>query len=547
MLYRLFAPLFVVVLVIGGVGLSSELTKNSKSTQSATSIAYAGACPESSIPINDQMCKARNPLTGQIIPNPCYADTPRSGRIDGVCVEWQGTGCCMANSWLDEQSSIKLQLKDLLGDNFLSDAIKGLIGSIGGGGGGGYTGPTGLERPRCTSISKNPTLPLRPGDTAILSWVASGGWAQSTTVTPGVGIVRGTTAEVSPSVSTTYTVTLRNTAGEAKCPDIRVHVGPRDVVDDNVDDNISTPPADDDYSIDIWSDDDAGEFVGTTNYDFIDNYVPDTDGTQGVIDNTEDIDDQAGQGMPTYNYTPPSTTSTDEQYSDSFEDTDISVSDWYDYRDDYLYRDSAQVNKRIREDSSGLTDEEIYGIWSRPQSPATGGIGLSGGYIGGDDVDTSGGQTPGIFSRIGSWIKGLLCPWCKSDIGAQMTPSILTASANIAVTSIGSTPQPATCTTGGADTGVFVDPYIVQRESCSSDMTEQECNESWAGKRVNVSWGVECGSVCALTTQDAVLRDRLTQSGSLEGLVLDDTEFTLGCVNALDESNVYSTNVRVIK
>ncbi len=547
MLYRLFAPMFVVVLIIGGVGLSSELVKNSKDKQAALTVAYAGGCPASAIPANNEVCKART-ITGQIIPNPCAGVTENSGTISGVCVEYQGTGCCMPLDWINERGSVKLQLKDLLGDNFLSDAIKGLVQSItsGGGGGGGYSGGTdnGLQRPSCTSISKSPTLPLNPGEKATIAWVESGGFSQVTTVTPGVGIVRGTSVEVAPAESTTYTVKLRNDAGEAQCPPIRVHVGPKDIPEDPQD---VTDSNNDDYTVDVWGGGDTSDDASQsdTNYYDIGIYTSD-DSQENDFSNDVIIDDDTDKVITTAdNYVTVNLSNSQDIVNIQDQSLDISKDDWYDYGDEQLYIE--RTNKNIKNNNSGLTDQEIYGIWNRPKNPTTGNIGLIGGYVEGDStgVDPDSQQTPGIFSRIGSWLKQILCPWCNNSATTSLdklyTASAINSNNKVIVQNVLSS-----CTTGSGDTGIFVSDDLIQKDICSPNMTEQECKESWAGKRVSVQWGVPCNNVCTLTTQENILRPRLTQSGSLIGIVTNDTEFTLTCIDKSNKESEYKTRIKVL-
>ncbi len=556
MLYRLFAPMFVVVLIVGGVGLSSELVKNSKERQSALSVAYAdGACPQNgTIVVQDSMCKARDPFTGKVLPNPCYAETPKSGTIEGVCMDFQGTGCCMATSWVDAQTSTKMQLKDLLGDNFLSDTIKGLIGQIGGGGGGyGGTGD-GRERPRCTSISKSPNLPLRPGESATISWVSSGGLAEVTTVMPSVGIVRGTSVQVSPSESTTYTVTLKNSKGEAKCAPVRVYVGPDNPTDDESTSDVSTGVTDD-YGVDIWSDNsdslqDTGPLYDDDTSSYLDSITSDNDSDTPTDGSTNVPGVITGGDV----YSEVNINNNTNRRQNPQNVNSINKDDWYDYTDRNLYNSGGDYNintKDIRRDTNGLTDQEIYGVWSRPQSPTTGGLGLGGGYIDGNSIETSGGETPGVFTRIGKWVKEALCFWCDTNTSMPINNSAVTAAAlkslSVASNEVINDAAVGECTTEIADTGIFVDPDQVYREACTPDMTEQECKESWAGKKVNLSWGVQCGNTCTLSTQDSQLRSKLNSNGSLKGIANDTTEFKLNCVNTIGEESVYISTVNVLQ
>ena len=364
---------------------------------------------------------------------------------------------------------------------------------------------------------------------------------------PSVGIVRGTSVQVSPRESTTYTVTLKNSKGEAKCAPIRVHVGPDNSTDDESGSDISTN-VNDDYGVDIWSDGNNPDTVQNTRplYD---------DDTSSYMDSIAVNDNDAFsdssievQDITTVSGVYPRESINNRQQN--FKNTkDINKNDWYDYKDDYLYNGPQGNNintKDLRRDTNGLTDQEIYGVWSRPQSPTTGGLGLGGGYIDGSSIDTTGGEMPGVFTRIGKWVKEALCFWCDTNTSRLINSIDMTAAALSSVNTV-SNNNANECTTEIADTGVFIDPNVVYRDACTSDMTEQECKESWAGKKVNVSWGVQCGNTCTLSTQDSLLRSKLNSNGSLRGIVNDTTEFKLNCVNTAGEESVYISTVNVLQ
>ncbi len=75
------------------------------------------------------------------------------------------------------------------------------------GGGGGNSGA-----PQITSFTANPSNISAPGQTVALSWTVTGG-VTSLEIDQGVGPVSGSSAVVTPTVSTTYTLTASNSSG----------------------------------------------------------------------------------------------------------------------------------------------------------------------------------------------------------------------------------------------------------------------------------------------------------------------------------------------
>jgi len=224
-LYRLFAPLIVVVVIIAGVNLSSNLIKNAKERQTATSIAYAAGCV-SGKPLQSQR-DPKNP--GKFLPTPCVETTP-GGPVSGFSDP--ATGCCHGSKWGSAKSAAGG--KELMG---LLKALAGLLKPK------PPKPPKPPEPPKtpdnrppapvCKSLSVSPTLPLKPGDNATLTWTLSGGKPDTVVVTPGVGAVTGFSTKVTPRSSTTYTVTATNERGSSTCNKVRVYVGPQDSKDEN--------------------------------------------------------------------------------------------------------------------------------------------------------------------------------------------------------------------------------------------------------------------------------------------------------------------------
>lgn len=91
-------------------------------------------------------------------------------------------------------------------------ALLGTLAACGGGGGdsGAGTPPPANSAPQIQSFSASPAS-LQAGQSATLSWQASG--ASSYSITPGVGPVSGGSVTVAPGSTTTYTLTASNAAG----------------------------------------------------------------------------------------------------------------------------------------------------------------------------------------------------------------------------------------------------------------------------------------------------------------------------------------------
>ncbi len=75
-------------------------------------------------------------------------------------------------------------------------------------------GPISGTTPTITSFTANPPT-LTAGETSTLEWVVTGDAPITLSIDNGVGPVTGTSATVEPSVTTTYTLTAKNAAGEA--------------------------------------------------------------------------------------------------------------------------------------------------------------------------------------------------------------------------------------------------------------------------------------------------------------------------------------------
>ncbi|HEY9104682.1 hypothetical protein [Chitinimonas sp.] len=92
-------------------------------------------------------------------------------------------------------------------------ALLGTLAACGDGGGGGSTPttpPPANGAPQIQSFSASPAT-LQVGQSAILSWQASG--ASSYSIAPGVGAVSGNSVAVAPVATTTYTLTASNGSG----------------------------------------------------------------------------------------------------------------------------------------------------------------------------------------------------------------------------------------------------------------------------------------------------------------------------------------------
>jgi PKD repeat protein len=68
----------------------------------------------------------------------------------------------------------------------------------------------GPSAPTIAAFAANPSV-IQPGNSSTLSWSVSG--ADTVSIAPGIGAVTGNSVTVTPSVTTTYTLTAANTAG----------------------------------------------------------------------------------------------------------------------------------------------------------------------------------------------------------------------------------------------------------------------------------------------------------------------------------------------
>ncbi len=435
MLYRLFAPLLVVIVIIVGVDLSSGLIKNTQEKQTAISIAHAaGTCTLGITAIQPPVCKL-DPKTGQCILGQVCTATAYGTTVTGFYIP--GPNCCQATSWGGAGAA-----KAVGGQAVLGQMVKGLMDFLKPKPSSGGAADNKPEPPVCQSLAVSPTLPLDPGDSATLTWTLGGGKADTIIVSPGVGAVVGFSTRVSPRVSTTYTVTATNEGGTATCAKVRVYVGPNRDADDEAFENTNTGSGD----VDIWSDggvdngaaqnatrsayDDlwdgnaqqgvtgqGGTNDGDDYYDFLSSLASDEEGQEQPADYSEYY---YGDGGEEFNWsdldgTEPSWDNVDlqEGYIGETDANGLNLGmreDNYDYYDEYDYG---------VQNTNGLTNEEIYGVWNRPQSPATGGLGLSGGFgssSGDVSVDLSvDEESTSIFGRIGRWFKNTFCFWCSNS------------------------------------------------------------------------------------------------------------------------------------
>jgi len=453
MVYRLFAPLLVVVVIIAGVDLSSGLIKNTQEKQTAISIAYAQVCPPGATPAvpNQSPLNPKYPKysPNKYIPMPCKAsafDTTVSGMSDPA------TGCCIGNNFKEAGDATAKGGAEVL--KGMMDALKEFLKPKPKTPGTPPTPDTPDNRPAlpvCQSLSASPTLPLRPGDSATLTWVLGGGKPDTIVVSPGVGAVVGFSTRVSPRSSTTYTVSITNERGTATCPKIRVYVGPSGDDDEGIFTNDTTSTRTDE--VDIWSsgtDSGAGQSATNSAYDDIWNGGASQGVSgQGGTNDDEDYYDFLSSLAESEDDATPTEPDVPVDYSEYYYgDGSEETFDWSDFdgedpswdnvdlqegyigetdingldlgarEDNYGYYNEYE-DGNLAQNSNGLTNEEIYGVWNRPQSPATGGLGLSGGFGGGGGsssnvpVDLSApSESTSIFSRIGRWLKDVFCFWC---------------------------------------------------------------------------------------------------------------------------------------
>ncbi len=533
MLYRLFAPLFVVVLIIGGVGLSSELVKDSQEKQTAITIAYAGSCPAGAIPV-PQSCTARD-SKGKIIPSPCSATHPVAGKITGVCTEWSGVGCCLGQQWPSATTATQLQggagaIKSI---NDIMNSLMQMMGQ----GGQDQSGQEKVAPPVCKRLIASTSLPLLPGEKATLTWLLEGGKATSIVVSPSVGKAQGFSVSVSPRVSTTYTVVASNESGSSTCPKVRVFVGPRADIDGDTYTNDSTY----DNGVDIWSgNSDNNEQTGNpySTYDDLSSDNTNTNAnsndlvTENILLDIDYINDGDGEYATAVsdngiNYggvvyeTPNNNQSADsEQTNTEYADFSQGIynEEFYDYGD--------------VDNSSGLTDQEIYGIWNRPQNPTTGGL-SSGSSSSGGAIDLSREEGTGLFSSIGMWIKSTFCFWC--DNSAYINNKNLTASVNL----IGKDYEQVfsnyndICNNKPGSVELSMSPATISRPACAVGQSKQECDDAWRGEKVKLEWKLSCAHSCLLTGPDSLSRGGIQYNGSTLGVLRNTSMFNIQCKDRL--------------
>ena len=480
-LYRLFAPLIVVVVIIAGVNLSSSLIKNAKERQTAISIAYAQACPVGTSPAvpNQSPPDPKNP--GQYIPTPCAAATP-GGPVPGMSDP--ATGCCKGSA---NQKSAKDAAKGGAGGAMkgMTDLLKSLASMLKP----KEKQPKPPEPPKtpdnrppkpvCKSLSVSPTIPLRPGESATLTWVLDGGMPDAVIVTPGVGAVSGFSVKVKPRSSTTYTVTARNARGSSTCPKVRVYVGPDDGSDDDAFNDFNDEYSSADVSnkdIDIWDNGygkqkkvhspvSSYDNIDKQNniskqdsvsededyYNFLDTLGDEFDDTQSTDAEEDDVfsdytDDDSIKDYAEYYFgddTQPTESNDLGILSDitpswyDFEDSaeeSINVNDGADsisdnnsYSDDVYFdddwipgSDNTEQDEYSNDDlyaGNELTNEDIYGVWQRPQKATISGFGFRGGTTAPSslNIEQQQEESVGIFTRISRWFKKVFCFWCNGE------------------------------------------------------------------------------------------------------------------------------------
>jgi hypothetical protein len=317
---------------------------------------------------------------------------------------------------------------------------------------------------------------------------------------------------------------------------VRVHVGPRTSTDDNEYNNDDTEDGtltgDD---TDNTNGDNNSTTTPSSSYDDVE-YESDNENTNNnsnnVIQYKYNVPKQAV-------YTPRKTNDygavqyEELGYSEGDNNTDIDQDTEFNFDDSTNYAYYQDDNE-----DGGLTDQEVYGVWNRPQSSATGSFGLNGGYVDGRrGIDLSAEESPGVFSRIGRWFKRTFCFWC--DNSAYITPQSNVAAA------LQAAPVAESCST--SDNGVYITaiPNQVEREACTNNMTDTECRESWTGKRIKLTWHVPCQSSCSLSADAGVIRRDIQVNGEQEGILMRTSDFNISCVNSNGNTAEGSVTVKV--
>lgn len=432
-LYRLFAPLVVVILIIAGVDMSSELLQSARERQAALSVASANTCPIGTVPATP--CP---PPQEPYPPTPCMAVVPGGPIVAGVC---NPMGCCMGTTYASAGSIVSQAAPGLL-----SGLMQGLLQMLQGGqssDSSGSTGSTGIQvydkAPECKSLAVSPTL-ISPGGSATLAWTVEGGTPEAVVVAPDVGLVGGYSVRVSPSVSTTYTVTLRNRVGSSQCPTVRLHVGPGNGTEDpeftggvagesgdGIWGGADTTGAGSPSSVydDIWN---TNTNTNTNSNTTIASGEEGSDGSAGLVGDagagsTATLADTTGG---TYYYGSGDTTdwSLFTGTSSRWEVTDVQS-------DNIVNTYTNGRTGNLINNPNGLTDQEIYGVWSRPQSPATGGLGLSSGGYDTSAVDFTSDASPSIFTRLINWFKNVFCFWCDNSALKQSVRQLAATGASV--------------------------------------------------------------------------------------------------------------------
>lgn len=366
---------------------------------------------------------------------------------------------CFANAEGGQTCMIKPAAQALSGGaGGLMSAIGEMLKALGGGGGGGgdsgsgetppYVDPRYQKVPKCTDFTAaSGTKPLKSGESTTLSWLVSEGTPEASggqgapggvTVSPGVGEVSGSTATVSPTKTTTYTLKVENRTGFSTCKTkvfVNVNGGYSDVSDgddtEETDDSESTSDeGSDDESLenplgsgrsgttetntDIQRGAKTATGTGALNYE----------GFIGKYGEKEDLvsDPDAFRNDPNALKADPN----------AFGVEDLEVDEAFDQLADELGKDGvyskedmetleraareaearANMKRGYRiENMNDLTPDEVRNLWNRPRESVTGG--LTEDIIGGSERVQKDRQ--GFFTRFGSWLKNTFCFWCTVD------------------------------------------------------------------------------------------------------------------------------------
>lgn len=424
--FRLFMPLLVVTIVIGGVRVGVDALHSVQDRQAALTIAHASGCPVGGVPVTS--CTPPGPPSkGGKDGLPCAAVVPVAGTVTGTCI----SGCCWGQDWPGAVASGQSQgFLSGLGDSVTSlakgvaegVATMGLMQMLTGQGGDSVPGVANYEKaPVCESLTASPDL-ISPGESSTLTWTLGGGTPEAIMISPSVGLTSGYSTRVAPEKSTTYTVTVRNRIGSSECPTVRVHVGAESFSDAE----FTGGSAGSGDEFDIWGVGSGDAQSDTSPYD---NLSVTNNNINTNVNTNEDAffteDDEYYAFLESLGGAEGDELSLDGV--DEYYYSDDSAIDWSLFADEGWESDSFVLDESAYEqpvadgniinNPSGLTDKEIYGVWSRPESPVSSGFGLATNDYGSnaEAPDLSGESNPSVFARFFAWLRGIFCFWCDAS------------------------------------------------------------------------------------------------------------------------------------